>query len=241
MFQQKRLTVIWILVLALTLVSAMAGMASAAELQGTAKVTLDTANFVWGDPLKGKVNWVINVAGKEFNVTKNFSIAFPYTDFQNKLAAAGLPTNGQVPDITPTTPPSNSGSGSITLTADEKQMLDLVNKERTSRGLAALKVNATLTEVARAHSRDMINRSYFSHNNPDGKTPFDRMKAAGVTYRTAGENIAGAPSTQTAHTNLMNSSGHRANILNSNFTEVGIGIIDGGRYGKMFTQNFIGR
>ena len=242
MFQQKKLTVIWILVLALTLVSATAGMASAAELQGTAKVTLDTANFVWGDPLKGKVNWVINVAGKEFNVTKGFSIAFPYTDFQNKLAAAGLPTNGQAPDSgTTTPPPTNTNPSNFSLTADEQQMLDLVNKERTSRGLAALKVNATLTQVARAHSRDMINRSYFSHNNPDGKTPFDRMKAAGVTYRTAGENIAGAPSTQTAHTNLMNSSGHRANILNSNFTEVGIGIIDGGRYGKMFTQNFIGR
>lgn len=240
MFQKKYLVTILTLVMALMLVTASAGLANAAELQGTAKVTLDNTKFTWGEPLKGKVNWTINVGGKDFNVTKSFSIAFPLKDFENLLSQAGLPTNGQTPTETPTTPPPNTNPSNV-LTADEQQMLSLINKERTSRGLSALKVNSTLTQVARAHSRDMINRGFFSHNNPDGKSPFDRMKAAGVTYYTAGENIAGAPSVQSAHTNLMNSSGHRANILNSKFTEIGIGVVDGGRYGKMFTQNFIGK
>jgi len=237
MLQRKSSLAVWVLVLALILVTAVAGMANAAELQGLAKITVDNSNFVWGDPIKGKINWIINAGGKDFSVTKSFSIAFPYKELENKLAAAGLLNKGGGNTTTNT----NTDPGSVSLTADEKQMLDLVNKERTSRGLAALKANLTLTQVARAHSQDMINRSYFSHTNPDGKSSFDRMKAAGVTYQTAGENLAGAPNAQTAHTNLMNSSGHRANILKPNFTEVGIGIIDGGRYGKMFTQNFIGK
>lgn len=149
--------------------------------------------------------------------------------------------NNTTKPTTPTAPTTNTNPSNFSLTADEKLMLDLVNKERVANGLAPLKVNPTLTQVARAHSADMIKRSFFNHNNPDGKTPFDRIKAAGITYRTAGENIAGASTTQTAHTNLMNSPGHRANILNASFTEVGIGIVDGGKYGKMFTQNFIGK
>jgi uncharacterized protein YkwD len=71
-------------------------------------------------------------------------------------------------------------------------------------------------------------------------SPFDMMKNAGVTYRWAGENIAGAASVDRAHNGLMNSEGHRANILNSNFTHIGIGIVPGGPYGMMFTQMFIG-
>jgi uncharacterized protein YkwD len=120
----------------------------------------------------------------------------------------------------------------------EVKMLELVNKERTSRGLKPLVMDEKLREVARAHSKDMFARGYFAHNDPDGKDPFDRMKAAGINYLVAGENLALAPSVDLAHDGLMNSPGHRANILTAEYGKVGIGVIDGGPYGKMFSQEF---
>ena len=120
----------------------------------------------------------------------------------------------------------------------EAQMLELVNAERAAAGLGPVAPDPELTEVARAHSADMFARGYFAHVSPDGLDPFDRMKRAGVTFRTAGENLALAPTVRIAHTGLMNSPGHRANILRPPFGRVGIGIMDGGRRGLMVTQNF---
>lgn len=120
----------------------------------------------------------------------------------------------------------------------ENEMLEKVNKERTSRGLKALVMDERLREIARAHSRDMFARGYFAHVNPDGKDPFDRMKDANIQFLVAGENLALAPNVDLAHEGLMNSPGHRANILTSEFGKVGIGCIDGGPYGKMFSQEF---
>jgi uncharacterized protein YkwD len=122
--------------------------------------------------------------------------------------------------------------------ATEEAMLVLVNRERTSRGLKPLTMNQTAREVARLHSRDMFARGYFSHVNPDGEDPFDRMERGGVEFSAAGENLALAPTLQLAHEGLMNSPGHRANILSPDFGTVGIGVIEGGPYGLMFTQNF---
>jgi uncharacterized protein YkwD len=84
----------------------------------------------------------------------------------------------------------------------------------------------------------MLARGYFSHYTPEGKDPFERIREGGVSFRTAGENLAFAPTVKIAHTGLMNSPGHRANILRSSFGRVGIGILDGGRRGLMVTQNF---
>lgn len=120
----------------------------------------------------------------------------------------------------------------------ESQMLVLVNNERKKKGLRALELDRELTPVARAHSRDMFARSYFSHISPDGSDPFERIRRAEVTFLTAGENLALAQNLQTAHTGLMNSPGHRANILRPSFGRIGIGILDGGIYGIMVTQNF---
>lgn len=120
----------------------------------------------------------------------------------------------------------------------ESRMLELVNKERKENGLKPLKMNKELQKVARTHSTDMFNRGYFAHVNPDGKDPFDRMSAAGIDFLVAGENLALAPNVQLAHEGLMNSPGHRANILTPEYAEVGIGCIDGGPYGKMFSQEF---
>lgn len=86
----------------------------------------------------------------------------------------------------------------------------------------------------------MIEHDYFEHYSPTYDTPFEMMKQLGISYRTAAENIAGNQSVDNAHEELMNSPGHRANILTSDFTEVGIGIQNGRPYGKMFVQMFIG-
>jgi len=110
--------------------------------------------------------------------------------------------------------------------------------ERTLHGLPELVMDERLREIARRHSVDMFQRGYFSHINPEGKTPFDRIQAGGVSFIIAGENIAIAPTVSIAHQGLMDSQGHRENILRSQFRLVGIGAAQGGRYGTMFTQNF---
>ena len=120
----------------------------------------------------------------------------------------------------------------------EQRMLDLVNQERVANGLQPLAPDPELTEVARRHSADMFARGYFAHDTPEGRTPFDRMKDASVHFLTAGENLALAPTLSIAHNGLMNSPGHRANILRPQFGRVGIGIMDGGMRGLMVSQEF---
>lgn len=122
--------------------------------------------------------------------------------------------------------------------ASEGTMLSLINTERRKAGLSPLVPNDALTELARTHARDMFGRGYFSHYNPDGQSPFDRMEKAGIHFLAAGENLALAPNISLAHQGLMNSPGHRANILSADFGQVGIGVIDGGIYGEMFVQEF---
>lgn len=120
----------------------------------------------------------------------------------------------------------------------EEEMLKLVNKEREANGLEALVMNEKLRKLARAQSQDMLKRGYFSHYTLEGLSPFDRMNAAEVNYTYAGENLALAPSVELAMQGFMNSPGHRANILSPNFNKIGIGAIDGGIYGVMFSQEF---
>ena len=120
----------------------------------------------------------------------------------------------------------------------ETQMFNDVNHERTSRGIAPLSLSSKITTVAEAYAWDMWTRHYFSHYNPEGKTVADRFKAAGIPYTFAGENLALTPTEATAMTGLMNSPGHKANILDTNFHLVGIGVVDNGIYGKIFVQEF---
>jgi uncharacterized protein YkwD/uncharacterized membrane protein required for colicin V production len=120
----------------------------------------------------------------------------------------------------------------------EAEMLKLLNNERRKRGLKPLKLDEQLRQVARRHSRDMLARGYFAHESPEGRTPFDRLKSAGIDYGAAGENLALAPDVETAHRGLMESPGHRANILRREYGRVGIGAIRASPYGVMFTQVF---
>lgn len=119
----------------------------------------------------------------------------------------------------------------------EKEVVRLVNEERAKRGLPALTYNWELSRVARYKSQDMKDNKYFSHTSPVYGSPFQMMKSFGITYRSAGENIArGQRSPQAVVNAWMNSSGHRANILNSSFTEIGVGYVADGNY---WTQMFI--
>lgn len=115
-------------------------------------------------------------------------------------------------------------ANSTDVSTAEAKAVELMNADRRANGLSDLKVSSALTSVARSHAQDMVARNFFSHTNPDGKGLADRLKQANISYSAAGENLAENISVQAAETALMNSSGHRANILNSNYTTVGIGV-----------------
>ncbi|MCI5892074.1 MAG: CAP domain-containing protein [Clostridiales bacterium] len=139
----------------------------------------------------------------------------------------------QTPAVQPTQAPSN-------LSDMEQEVLKLVNKVRSENGLSPLAWADDVANVARAHSKDMIDRSFFSHINPDGLSPFDRLKNNGISFRSAAENIAyGQRTAEAVMDAWMNSSGHRANILNKNVTEIGIGAVKN-QYGTIYwTQVFV--
>ncbi len=120
----------------------------------------------------------------------------------------------------------------------ETRMLQLVNDERARAGLPPLKHDDGLAATAREHARDMLARGYFAHADPEGRTPSDRLRTAGVPFAVTGENLALAPTLELAHRGLMDSPGHRANLLSPEFTRAGIGVLDANLHGKMFAQDF---
>ena len=125
-----------------------------------------------------------------------------------------------------------------TVSSYESEVIRLVNEIRQQNGLRPLAANWELSRVARYKSQDMRDNGYFSHNSPTYGTPFQMPSAFGLSYRTAGENIAkGYASPQAVVNGWMNSSGHRANILNASYTQIGVGYVSGGNY---WTQLFIG-
>jgi len=130
----------------------------------------------------------------------------------------------------------------LVLTPDpeaEQEMLRLLNEERTTRGLPALELDPRMVPVARQHSLEMFQLAYFGHQSPVLGSPFDRLQAAKISYARAGENLAYARTVAVAHRGLMDSPGHRENILRPEFTRVAIGVISAGPSGRMFTQLFI--
>lgn len=149
--------------------------------------------------------------------------------------------NQNKPSTSQTTKPTTSTNQSAgdTLNASEKQVVELVNKERAKQGLPALKIDNELSKVARVKSNDMATNKYFDHTSPTYGSPFDMMKKFGIKYSTAGENIAmGQRTPEEVMKAWMNSDGHRANILNKNYTHIGVGYVANGNY---WTQEFIGK
>jgi uncharacterized protein YkwD len=144
--------------------------------------------------------------------------------------------SGNTSGNTSTTTPSSQN-----ITADQKRAVELLNADRAKNGLSALKTNSQLTSLAGDYAQDMINRNFFAHNNPEGQTPFDRMKNAGISYTYAGENLAINSNVTAAETAFMNSSGHRANILNKNYTDVGVGVRYNNNGSAYVVQEFIAK
>ena len=123
------------------------------------------------------------------------------------------------------------------VTSYEQQVIDLVNEVRVKNGLKALSPNWELSRVARYKSQDMHDKKYFSHTSPTYGSPFDMIKNFGISYRAAAENIAkGQRTPQEVFQAWMNSSGHRQNILNGSYTQIGVGYVADGNY---WTQLFI--
>jgi len=154
---------------------------------------------------------------------------------QPTAAPTAKPTTA--PTAQPTTQPTATPSAKpVGETEAQQQVLSLVNKERSAAGLSALVLDTKLNEVATEKARDMAENNYFSHTSPTYGSPFDMLSTFGVSYRTAGENIAyGQATAELVMKDWMNSSGHRANILNANYTKLGVGYVKG-----KWVQMFIG-
>lgn len=161
-------------------------------------------------------------------------------------AGKPAPKSTPAPKVTPspavsTPAPIGTPAPEADVSADEQKMLELVNKARAEAGIGPLQFDAELQKVARIKARDMVDKNYFSHQSPTYGSPFDMMRQFGITFKTAGENIAGNQTVEGAFNAWMNSPGHRKNILNGNFNYTGIGIVPSPTYGKIFVQMFIGR
>ena len=200
----------------------------------------DTKYYTWNkstnaqSPTYNDINSILSqfINAKQKAGTKTYTYNCPSNGSSNNGSSNnGSSNNGS----------SNNGSGSNTsssVSAYEAEVVRLVNVERAKNGLGALTLNAKLSDVARAKSQDMRDKGYFSHTSPTYGSPFDMMTKFGISYRTAGENIAMGYSTpQAVVTGWMNSPGHRANILNGSFTQIGVGYVASGNY---WTQMFIG-
>lgn len=144
-----------------------------------------------------------------------------------------VPTPKPTPTPTPAPTPSPAPEPEpqpADFSAMQKEMLGYINAERASADLAPLTLDSKLCQGAYLKSQDMAVNGYFSHTSPTYGSPFEMMKNQGISYRTAGENIAKNTSVKGAHTAFMNSAGHKANILNSAFGKVGLGFYQQGQY-----------
>ncbi len=135
----------------------------------------------------------------------------------------------------------NQNSNNVELSADEKEVFNLINVQRKNNGLPELKIDYEVQRVARIKAQDMNDNNYFAHESPTYGSPFQMLSSFKVSYKSAGENIAGNSSNNAAVTAWMNSSGHRANILNSSYNYTGIGVVSNKKYGKLYVQMFIGK
>ncbi|MCC0684776.1 CAP domain-containing protein [Clostridioides sp. ZZV14-6345] len=136
---------------------------------------------------------------------------------------------------------NNSGSTNENFSAYQKEVVDLVNIERSKAGLNPLTLDSSISNVATKKSQDMIDNNYFSHNSPTYGSPFDMLKKFGISYKTAGENIAMGQKTPKEVVNAwMNSEGHRKNIMNPNFSKIGVGVAQKSGGSIYWTQIFVG-
>jgi uncharacterized YkwD family protein len=189
-------------------------------------------------------------------VTSGYSSVVSLKNYINQPTPAPATTTPSTPTSTtipaPTTTPTTSSSGTPSnttstptiplvsaITPEEQQMVDMINQERAAAGVAPLKVDLRLVSVGQAKADDMKANNYFDHTSPTYGSPWAMMQQVGLTVGWAGENIAGNNSVSGAMAALMQSPGHKANILDPRFTHVGIGITYGSAYGNLYVQEFL--
>lgn len=162
--------------------------------------------------------------------------SFPQYDWSQDDGYQNNGSQGQTGTKTPQQPAESNKN----VNAEVQAIVDLVNAERAKAGLKPVTLNTELSHMAAVKARDMRDNHYFSHNSPIYGSPFEMMKSFGIQYSYAGENIAAGQRTpEEVMEDWMNSPGHRANILNPNFTEIGVGVAKGGSYGTYWVQEFI--
>ena len=153
------------------------------------------------------------------------------------------PTGTQKSPAAPSGAPTgtNAPTGTGTLSSQGSRILQLANAERAKVGAKPLKSNTELNKLATMKSKDIVEKNYFSHQSPTYGSPFDMMKTYGISYMYAGENLAINSDADKAHNAWMNSEGHKKNLLNPDFTELGVGLYPKGNGSYAYTQMFIGK
>ena len=233
------------LVLVISIVSVSFGMQSYYKVDfSTGLVTATTLNVRSGPGIQYKI--VATVTKNQY--IRVFAGVGEWYIVQVEGDYVGAVSKKYVKPIYPGTT-SNTGNTNTQINntqtsqmnSDEQEVYNLINGQRTNNGLPALENDNELQRVARIKAQDMVDKNYFSHQSPTYGSPFDMMKSFKISYKTAGENIAANSTNNGAVTAWMNSSGHRANILNNSFNYTGIGVVNSSKYGKMYVQMFIGR
>lgn len=208
------------------------------------------------------------VAGKSYRMNSNSSNVYTYAygsnsgscsqwinnilnSFYGKTSSGSTGTTGTTSKPAQSTAPAASKPAASkpaasqptgsSYSAFQTEVVRLVNVERAKNGLGALSIDSTLMKTATVKSQDMARNNYFDHTSPTYGSPFDLMKQYGVSYRTAGENIAmGQTSPAQVMNGWMNSPGHRANILNGSYTKIGVGAVQNSNGTYYWTQHFVG-
>ncbi|EPZ48291.1 CAP domain-containing protein [Alicyclobacillus acidoterrestris] len=223
----------------LTVCAASPVFAATSGNSGTSTSKVYTQSFAftnWGQAdnwLQSQLKTYIPSASSQVPVQKAASPSTTQTSVQK--SAPAKTTTAQTSASQKTTTPANSSIPTYV-----SQIVNLVNQQRKQNGLSPLKVNTSLDTMAQTKAQDMINENYFDHTSPKYGSPFNMMSTFGIHYTYAGENIAaGQPDAATVMKDWMNSAGHRANILNPNYTEIGVGEAHGGTYGTYWVQEFI--
>lgn len=205
----------WAAVVAGFVLVGMAGVGHADRVDAaTDRYTVQSGDSLWKISLKYHVGW------PDIYQANKSQIANPHLIYPGQVLV--------IPLVNPT------------VSSYEQQVLALCNQFRAKNGLPALAMNWELERMARIKSQDMRDKGYFSHQSPTYGSPFDMMKSFGIQFTYAGENIAaGQPTPQAVVNSWMNSPEHRANILNSHYTQIGIGYAQGGAYRTYWTEDFI--
>ncbi|GAB1475600.1 hypothetical protein MASR2M70_04320 [Bacillota bacterium] len=234
----------YVVVFCLLLVMAMPATAFGAEKSCRTGSELCKTN---ASQLQNMLSGYISRAGINCNKAefKNIMVKYAPASYSYKPAAPVAAERPLVKQAAPATPPAVQKPAPVNVDKApagnyEAQVVDLVNKERIAAGLAPLKYNSALAKVANVKAADLRDKNYFSHTSPTYGSPFDMMKSFGISYSSAGENIAkGYRTPDAVMDGWMNSPGHKANILNSSFTEIGIGYVTDAGGAGYWVQMFI--